>query len=120
MKLVSCNVNGLRAALGKGFLGFLENEGADMLCLQEIKMNEGQAEIPAPDYLQIYNSAEKKGYSGTLTFTKKRPLSVTFGLDGKHTDEGSVITAEYENFILINCYSPKSQDGLKRIGYRLE
>ena len=120
MKLVSFNVNGLRAVLNKGFAQSFAAFDADMVCLQEIKALEGQADFHPEGYLEIYNSAEKKGYSGTLTFTKTRPQSVTFGIDGKHTDEGRVITAEYEDFYLVNCYSPNAQDGLRRMEYRLE
>ena len=120
MKLVSFNVNGLRAVLNKGFAEHFAAFGADIVCLQEIKALEGQADFHPEGYLEIYNSAEKKGYSGTLTLTRVRPLSIAFGIGGKHTDEGRVITAEYEHFYLVNCYSPNAQDGLRRIGYRLE
>ncbi|MBP3686633.1 MAG: exodeoxyribonuclease III [Clostridia bacterium] len=120
MKLVSFNVNGLRAVLNKGFAEHFDAFGADVVCLQEIKALEGQAEFHPEGYVEIYNSAEKKGYSGTLTLTRVRPLSIAFGIGGKHTDEGRVITAEYEHFYLVNCYSPNAQDGLRRIAYRLE
>lgn len=120
MKLVSFNVNGLRAVLNKGFGEFFDSVRADAVCLQEIKALEGQAPFHPEGYLEIYNSAEKKGYSGTLILTRRRPLSISFGLCGAHTDEGRVITAEYEEFYLVNCYSPNAQDGLRRIGYRLE
>ena len=120
MKLVSFNVNGLRAVLNKGFAEHFAAFGADVVCLQEIKALEGQADFHPEGYLEIYNSAEKKGYSGTLTLTRVRPLSIAFGIDGRHTNEGRVITAEYEHFYLVNCYSPNAQDGLRRIGYRLE
>ncbi len=120
MKLVSFNVNGLRAVLNKGFAESFAAFGADVVCLQEIKALEGQAPFHPEGYLEIYNSAEKKGYSGTLIFTKERPLSIAFGMDGKHVDEGRVITAEFDGFYLVNCYSPNAQDGLRRIEYRLE
>ncbi len=120
MKLISFNVNGLRAVLGKGFLDFFRAADADVVCLQEIKMNEGQAELPTEGYEQIFHSAEKKGYSGTLTLTKTKPLSVAFGMNGRHTSEGRLITAEFEHFYLVNCYTPNAQDGLRRIEYRLE
>lgn len=120
MKFVSFNVNGLRAALTKGFCSFLASSDADVVCLQETKMQEGQAEVSTPGYHQIFHSAEKKGYSGTLVLTKQRPLSVAFGMNGKHLDEGRLITCEYENFYLCCCYTPNAQDGLRRIDYRLE
>lgn len=119
MKLISWNVNGLRAVLGHGFLSFFTQEDADFFCIQETKMQEGQAEFVTPGYTQIWNSAEKKGYSGTLTLAKRRPKSIVFGADGKHTDEGRLITCEYERFFLVNCYSPNAQPLLKRIDYRL-
>lgn len=120
MKLVSFNVNGLRAVLNKGFPEAFSAFDADVVCLQEIKALEGQADFHPEGYLEIYNSAEKKGYSGTLVFTKERPLSIVFGVDGKHADEGRVITCEFEAFYLVNCYTPNAQDGLRRIEYRLE
>lgn len=120
MKLISFNVNGLRAVLGKGAGDFFARCGADMICLQEIKCFEGQAELALPGYEQIYNSAERPGYSGTLLLTRTRPLEVAFGMDGKHRDEGRLITAEYEQFYLVNSYTPNAQDGLRRIEYRLE
>ncbi len=120
MRITTFNVNGLRAVLTKGFADFLERENADIVCLQEIKCLEGQADFSAPGYTQIWNSAEKKGYSGTLTLTQEKPRSIFFGMDGKHSDEGRLITAEYPDFYLVNCYTPNAQPELKRIGYRLE
>lgn len=120
MRITTFNVNGLRAVLNKGFSEFFERENADVFCLQEIKCLEGQAEFTAPGYTQIWNSAEKKGYSGTLTLSKQKPLSVAFGADGRHLDEGRLITAEYRDFFIVNCYTPNAQPELKRIGYRLE
>lgn len=121
MKLVSWNVNGLRAAMGKGFLDFAEGCGADIICVQETKMQEGQAEVPLEGYNQYWNSAEKKGYSGTAVFTKEEPLDVTYGIGiDEHDREGRVITAEYPGFCLVNVYVPNSQNELKRLDYRME
>lgn len=121
MKLISWNVNGIRAAMGKGFLDFAKAQDADVLCIQETKMQEGQAEVPLDGYHQYWCSAEKKGYSGTAVFSKIKPLSVSYGLGiEEHDHEGRVITAEYENFYLVNVYVPNSQDGLKRLDYRLK
>lgn len=121
MKLISWNVNGIRACLGKGFLEFVKQEAPDILCVQETKMQEGQAEVPAEGYHQYWCSAEKKGYSGTAVFTKEKPLSVVCGMGiDLHDHEGRMITAEYENFYLINVYVPNSQDGLRRLAYRME
>jgi len=120
MKFISWNVNGLRACLQKGFLDFFNNTDADFFCVQESKMQEGQAEISTPGYQQFWNSAEKKGYSGTVIFAKKKPLSVSYGLCGKHLDEGRVITLEYNTFYLVNSYTPNAQPELKRLSYRLE
>lgn len=120
MKLVSFNVNGLRAVLNKGFEEHFRALDADVVCLQEIKALEGQAPFHPEGYLEYYNSAEKKGYSGTLTLTRIPPRVVTLGVDGRHTDEGRVITTEFEEFYLVNCYTPNAQDGLRRIEYRLE
>ncbi|MEG0661984.1 MAG: exodeoxyribonuclease III [Anaerovoracaceae bacterium] len=120
MKLISWNVNGLRAVMKKNFFAFLEEENPDILCLQETKMQEGQAEVPTEGYHQYWCSAEKKGYSGVLTLTKKEPLSVSYGLGiEEHDQEGRVITAEYETFYLVNVYVPNSKDGLKRLDYRM-
>ena len=120
MRLVSWNVNGFRAVLGKGFSEIFDNFDADILCLQETKMQPGQAEFSPEGYFQYWNSAEKKGYSGTAVFTRREPISVVFGLDGKHLDEGRVITLEFEEFYFVCAYVPNAQDGLKRIGYRME
>ena len=120
MKLISWNVNGLRACLKKGFLDFCLAEDADVYCLQETKLQPGQVELDLPGYHQFFNSADKKGYSGTAVFTKEEPLSVTcdFGED-IHRHEGRVITAEYPEFYLVCCYTPNAQEGLKRIAYRM-
>ncbi len=122
MKLISWNVNGLRACMGKGFLDFVTAEQPDMLCLQETKMQQGQAEVPlAETYHEYWCSAEKKGYSGTALFSKSEPISVTYGLGiDEHDHEGRVITAEYPDFYLITVYTPNSQDELKRLPYRME
>ena len=120
MRLVSWNVNGFRAVLGKGFDQIFKDFDADILCLQETKMQPGQAEFSPEGYHQFWNSAEKKGYSGTAVFTKREPLSVVFGIGEKHLDEGRVITLEYDEFYFVCAYVPNAQDGLKRIGYRME
>lgn len=121
MKLISWNVNGLRACLGKGFLDFVALTDADVYCLQETKLSAGQLTLDLPGYHQYWNYADKKGYSGTAVFTKEEPLTVTYGF-GKdlHRHEGRVITAEYPDFYLVCCYTPNAQDGLKRIDYRME
>ncbi len=119
MKLISWNVNGLRAALKKGFDTFFDEVQADAFCLQETKMQPGQAEIDFPGYTQFWNSAEKKGYSGTAVFSKEEPLSVQDDF-GDHRGEGRVITVEYPAFYLVNAYSPNAQPELARIGYRME
>ena len=120
MRLVSWNVNGLRACLGKGFLDFCAVANADIICLQETKMRPEQAEFDLPGYHRYWNSAEKAGYSGTAVFTRQEPLSVAydFGPD-VHRHEGRVITAEYPEFYLVCCYTPNSQDGLRRLDYRM-
>ena len=120
MKLVSWNVNGLRSCLKKGFVDYCLQEGADVYCLQETKMEEGQAEFDLPGYERYWNSADKKGYSGTAIFTRAQPLSVVrdFGED-IHRHEGRVITAEYPDFTLVCCYTPNAQEGLKRLDYRM-
>lgn len=121
MKLISWNVNGLRACLGKGFQDVFDTANADMFCLQETKMQPGQAEVNCPEYEQYWYSAEKKGYSGTALFSKQKPISVTYGIGmDVHDHEGRVITAEYENFFLVTCYTPNSQNELKRIDYRMQ
>ena len=121
MKFVSWNVNGLRACLNKGFLDFFREADADIFCLQETKCQEGQAELDLPGYLQYWNSAEKKGYSGTAVFTKKEPLSVCYDIrHPDHTGEGRAITLEFESFYLVNVYTPNSQRELVRLPYRME
>ena len=121
-KFISWNVNGLRACVGKGtFYEFLQKEDPDALCLQETKLQEGQIEMDLPGYHQYWNYAEKKGYSGTAVFVKEEPLSVSYGLGiPEHDHEGRVLTLEYPGFYLVNCYTPNSQDGLKRLDYRME
>lgn len=119
MKLISWNVNGIRACLTKGFLDFFNSADADIFCIQETKMQDGQAEVLTEGYNQFWNSAEKKGYSGTAVFTRKQPLSVRYGIDIAHHDtEGRVITLEFEEFFLVNVYTPNSQRGLTRLEYR--
>lgn len=121
MKLISWNVNGLRACMGKGFLDFVAAENPDMLCLQETKMQQGQADVPVDGYHEYWCSAEKKGYSGTALFTKTEPLTVSYNLGiDEHDHEGRVITAEYPEFYLVTVYVPNSQDGLKRLDYRMQ
>ena len=123
MKFVSWNVNGFRAVLKKGFEDIFNELDADFFCLQETKMQEGQADFHPEGYREYYSCAEKKGYSGTAIFAKEslgEPLSVAYGINGEHNDEGRVITLEYPEFYLICCYVPNAQDGLKRIDYRCE
>ncbi len=121
MKLISWNVNGLRACIKKGFMDFLASADADILCLQETKMQEGQEIIETPGYHQFWCSAEKKGYSGTLTLTKKKPLSVSYGIGiDIHDHEGRAVTVEFNDFYLVNFYVPNSQDQLKRLAYRMQ
>jgi len=120
MKLITWNVNGLRAILKKGFLEFVKEEAPDFLCLQETKMQEGQAQVPLSGYSEYWNSALRKGYSGTAIFTKHEPLSVNLHFDGEgHDDEGRAITLEYDSFYLVNVYVPNSQEKLARIDYRM-
>ncbi len=120
-KLISWNVNGLRACVEKGFIDIFNDFNADMFCLQETKLQEGQIELELPNYYQYWNYAEKKGYSGTALFTKEKPLSVSYGMGiEEHDKEGRLITAEYENYYLIVCYTPNSQNELKRLSYRIE
>lgn len=116
MKLISWNVNGLRAVLGKGFLDYFKSQDADVFCLQEIKLSEGQLDLDLPGYHCYYNYAEKKGYSGTAVFSKKEPLSVSFGTD----NEGRVCTLEFEDFYVVDVYTPNSQDELARLPFRLQ
>lgn len=121
MKLVSWNVNGIRACITKGFYEFFKEIDADIFCIQETKMQEGQLEIETDGYYQYMNSAEKKGYSGVMIFTKKEPLSVAYGLGiEEHDHEGRVITLEYDQFYFVGCYTPNSKDGLLRLPYRME
>ena len=120
MKFISWNVNGFRAVLGKGFADIFASLDADFFCLQETKMQPGQADFSPEGYHAYWFSAEKKGYSGTAVFAKSEPISVRYGVDGKHTDEGRVITLEYADFYLVCAYVPNAQDGLKRIDYRME
>ena len=120
MKLISWNVNGLRACLGKGFMDFFNLAQADIFCLQETKMQQGQAQVELPGYEQYWNSAEKKGYSGTAVFCKEHPLHVSYGLGiPEHDKEGRIITAESHRFILVNVYTPNAQRGLTRLDYRM-
>ncbi len=120
MKLISWNVNGLRACMTKGFMDFFNTCDADFFCIQESKMQEGQAQVNTPGFYQFWSSAEKKGYSGTVIFSKKEPLSVAFGIDGKYSDEGRLITLEMPDFYLVNSYTPNAQPELKRLDYRME
>ena len=120
MKLVSWNVNGLRACMQKGFMNFLARTNADVYCLQETKLQPGQLELHLPGYRQYWSYAVKKGYSGTAIFTRREPLDVTYGFgDELHRQEGRVITAEYPDFYLVCCYTPNAQRGLTRIDYRM-
>ncbi|MDR0978485.1 MAG: exodeoxyribonuclease III [Lachnospiraceae bacterium] len=121
MKLISWNVNGLRAVYKKGFLDFFENEDADIFCIQETKMQEGQLEIDMPNYEVYFNSAVQKGYSGTAVFSKASPKNVTYGMSiEEHDQEGRIITLEYEKFYLVNVYTPNSGRELARLNYRME
>ena len=120
MKLISWNVNGLRACEGKGFRDIFQDLDADFFCLQETKMQPGQLDISFEGYTSYWNSAEKKGYSGTAVFTRHQPLNVTYGIGiDLHDHEGRVITLEMDDFYLVCCYTPNSQDGLKRLDYRM-
>jgi len=121
MKLISWNTNGIRACMGKGFLESMAAQDADIICIQETKMQIGQAEVPMEGYHQYWCAAEKKGYSGTAVFTRVEPLSVSYGIGvDVHDHEGRVITCEYENFYLVNVYVPNSQNELKRLDYRMQ
>lgn len=121
MKLISWNVNGLRACVTKGFLDFFKEIDADFFCLQETKLQEGQIALDLEGYYQYWNYAEKKGYSGTAIFAKKEPLSVQYGMGiEEHDKEGRLITLEYENFYLVTCYTPNAQNELARLPYRME
>ena len=120
MKLVSWNVNGLRAIYKKGFMDFFKQIDADIFCIQETKMQEGQIELDLQGYYQYYNYAERKGYSGTAIFTKKEPLKVSYGIGiEEHDKEGRVITLEFDKFYMVNCYTPNSGRELARLEYRM-
>ena len=119
-KMISWNVNGLRACVTKGFLDFFNDIDADIFCVQETKLQQGQIDLDLPGYHQYWNYAEKKGYSGTAMFTKEEPLNVFYGIGiDEHDKEGRVITAEFEKFYAVTCYTPNSQNELKRLGYRM-
>ena len=121
MKLISWNVNGLRACVQKGFLEYFRETDADVFCLQETKLQEGQIELNLPEYYQYWNYAEKKGYSGTAIFTKQKPLEVFYGIGvEEHDKEGRVITLEMSDFYLVTVYTPNSQNELARLPYRME
>ena len=121
MKFISWNVNGLRACVQKGFLDFFNSIDADFFCIQESKLQAGQIDLDLPGYHQYWNYAEKKGYSGTAIFAKNVPLSVSYGIGiEEHDREGRVITLEYDNFYLVTCYTPNSQNELKRLPYRMQ
>lgn len=121
MKLISWNVNGLRACVTKGFLDYFTELDADIFCIQETKLQEGQIDLTLPGYHQYWNYAEKKGYSGTALFTKKEPLSVTCGIGiPMHDMEGRVITAEYDSYYVVTCYTPNAQNELARLDYRMQ
>ena len=120
MKLISWNVNGLRACMQKGFLDFFTDIDADIFCIQESKLQEGQIDLDIPGYHQYWNYAEKKGYSGTAIFTKQEPLSVSYGIGiPEHDHEGRVITLEFADFYMVTCYTPNSQNELARLPYRM-
>ena len=121
MRFVSWNVNGIRACVQKGFLDFFQDVDADIFCIQESKMQEGQLELELPGYYQYWNYAEKKGYSGTAVFTKKEPLSVAYGIGvEEHDKEGRVITLEFEDYYILTVYAPNAQNELARLDYRME
>ena len=121
MRLISWNVNGLRACMNKGFLDFFRGLDPDILCLQETKLQAGQIQVDTPAHHQYWNYAVKKGYSGTAVFTKEEPLSVRLGMDiPRHDEEGRVITLEFPAFFLVTVYTPNAQDGLKRLDYRMD
>lgn len=121
MKLISWNVNGLRACVGKGFLEFVQAQDADFFCIQETKLQEGQIELDLPEYYKYWNYAEKKGYSGTAILAKKEALAVSYGIGiDEHDHEGRVITLEYEDFYLITVYTPNAKEGLARLPYRMK
>lgn len=121
MKLISWNVNGIRACVGKNFLEFFNEANADIFCLQETKLQANQIDLDLEGYYQYWNYAEKKGYSGTAVFTKKEPLNVYYGINiEEHDKEGRVITLEFEDFHLVTVYTPNSQNELKRLDYRMK
>lgn len=121
MKLISWNVNGIRACVQKGFLEFFQEADADIFCIQESKLQAGQIDLELKGYYQYWNYAEKKGYSGTAVFSKKEPISVKYGIGiEEHDKEGRVITLEFENFNLVNVYTPNSQNELARLDYRMK
>lgn len=121
MKLISWNVNGLRACVDKGFMDFFKEVDADVFCIQESKLQEGQIDLPLEGYHQYWNYAEKKGYSGTALFSKQEPLNVTYGIGiPEHDKEGRVITAEFADFYVVTVYTPNSQRELTRLSYRME
>ncbi len=121
MKLISWNVNGIRACVGKGFLDFFKDVDADIFCIQESKLQEGQIDLDLEGYHQYWNYAEKKGYSGTAIFTKQEPLDVSYGLGiEEHDKEGRIITLEFEDFYMVTVYTPNSQSELKRLEYRMK
>ena len=121
MKLISWNVNGLRACIQKGFLDFFHETDADIFCIQESKLQEGQIDLPLPGYFSYWNYAKKKGYSGTAIFTKKEPLNVTYGIGiEEHDKEGRVITLEFEEYYFVTVYTPNSQSELRRLEYRMK
>lgn len=121
MKFISWNVNGIRACVQKGFLDFFKEADADIFCIQESKMQEGQLELELPGYFQYWNYAERKGYSGTAVFTKRKPISAAYGIGiEEHDHEGRVITLEYEEFYFVTVYTPNSQNELLRLPYRMK
>ena len=121
MRLISWNVNGLRACVGKNFMDFFNKIDADIFCIQESKLQEGQINLDLPGYYQYWNYAEKKGYSGTAIFTKQKPLNASYGLGiAEHDKEGRVITLEFDNFYIVTVYTPNSQNELARLSYRME
>ena len=120
MKLISWNVNGLRAVINKGFYDFFNEANADIFCLQETKIQEGQVDLKIENYYKYWNYAEKKGYSGTAVYTKIKPINIKYGLGiEEHDKEGRIITLEFEKFYLVNCYTPNSKRKLERLKYRM-
>ena len=118
--MISWNVNGIRACVKKGFMDYFKDVDADVFCIQESKLQEGQIEMDLPGYHQYWNYAQKKGYSGTALFSKKEPISVSYGLGiEEHDNEGRVITAEYEDYYVVTCYTPNSKTELERLDYRM-